>query len=544
MVKRLISIASALLLSLSSLFVFAPMIASAAVDVCTWDGSTNTNWNTAANWTCATDGEAVPGTGDSLVFDNTGKTGAALTLNNDITGGSFNDITFSGTGIGQFTIGGNSLTLTGNISITSDAGDAAIQAPLVISGDKTLNYDGYLSLSGNLSGSGAITKSGTGTLVLDGDNSSYTGALTVNSGSVSATAKGLAGTGGRIFNAGSDLNWGDCDTSTYVGDITLNGASSVPTGPGGSAGIPKLYTYTGCTAGGGGADETYGSAVRSGMITLNGYVSLGSDVTFNSYAKTTKITGAFTGNHKFVIDPGSAATLQVASDDNSSAMPNGTYTSEVLSKTLTDSTTTNIGIFGNSVITINGKRGDTTVTEGATLKGNGTVGNLSVTAGGTVSPGNSPGCLSTSNLSLLGNYTIELSGTDACTGYDQLKVTGTVDVTNAIPTATFVNNYHPKANASYVVINNDGTDKVTGTFKDLAEGATFKTASGSVLKVSYVGGDGNDVTLTVISVGTPDTGFGMILNSPITVLAGATFAAGAILMMSRRMKPATKRARR
>ena len=87
MIKKLLSGLSALLLSISSLFVFAPMIAQAAVDTCTWSGATNSNWNTATNWSCAADGTAVPGAGDSLVFPY----GAGVTnkdLTNDITAGT------------------------------------------------------------------------------------------------------------------------------------------------------------------------------------------------------------------------------------------------------------------------------------------------------------------------------------------------------------------------------------------------------------------------------------------------------------------------
>lgn len=552
MLKRIVSGISAFIVSLSSLFVLAPTIARAAVDVCTWDGSSSLDWNTAANWTCATDGSAVPGTGDSLVFDNTGLSLSVMTLNNDITSGSFANITFAGTGSNYFTLSGNAFTLTGNISITTENGSASIDTPMIITGSKTLDFDGYISMGGNLSGSGSITNNGTGYLYLSGDNSSYAGTLTINGGSVGATAKGLAGTGGRVFNDGSTLYWTDCESTTLEGDITLNGASSRPEDSDEIPAIPKLYTSVGICGGGGGADEEYGSAVIPNTVaTISGNVSLGSDVTFNSFNKVTKLTGAFTGGHKFVVKPGSAATILVESEDNSSSMPNGTYISETLQKTLTDSTDASIGIFGNTVVTVSGTRGTTTVSDGGTLKGTGTVGDLYVTVNSFLAPGNSPGCLSSSNFDLSGEYQVEIGGNDACTGYDQLKVTGTVTLkattdgsTAGTIKASIVDSFKPVVGAKYTIISNDGADAVVGTFNDLAEGATFKTESGTVLKVSYVGGDGNDVVLTVITVGTPDTGFGLLLNNPLGLLAATSLAAGAILVMSRRLKPATKRARR
>jgi hypothetical protein len=115
--------------------------------------------------------------------------------------------------------------------------------------------------------------------------------------------------------------------------------------------------------------------------------------------------------------------------------------------------------------------------------------------------------------------------------------------TSTLSTA-FLNKYNPKAGTKFVIISNDGSDAVNGTFKGLAEGATFKGPNKSVLKISYKGGDGNDVVLTVITAGTPDTGLGLIFNNPAAILTGATLAAGAILIMSRRLKPAARRVRR
>jgi hypothetical protein len=49
--------------------------------------------------------------------------------------------------------------------------------------------------------------------------------------------------------------------------------------------------------------------------------------------------------------------------------------------------------------------------------------------------------------------------------------------------------------ATFTIINNDGTDAVTGTFAGLAQGATF-VVGGETFQINYKGGDGNDVTLT------------------------------------------------
>ena len=48
----------------------------------------------------------------------------------------------------------------------------------------------------------------------------------------------------------------------------------------------------------------------------------------------------------------------------------------------------------------------------------------------------------------------------------------------------------------FTVINNTSANPIAGTFIDLPDGFTF-TSNGTTFKVSYEGGDGNDLTLTV-----------------------------------------------
>lgn len=48
--------------------------------------------------------------------------------------------------------------------------------------------------------------------------------------------------------------------------------------------------------------------------------------------------------------------------------------------------------------------------------------------------------------------------------------------------------------SSFLIINNDGADAVTGTFNGLAEGASL-AFNGNFVTISYSGGDGNDVVI-------------------------------------------------
>jgi Dockerin type I domain len=58
--------------------------------------------------------------------------------------------------------------------------------------------------------------------------------------------------------------------------------------------------------------------------------------------------------------------------------------------------------------------------------------------------------------------------------------------------------FTPSVGNQFVIIDNDGTDAVSGTFAGLSEGATV-TANGLSFTISYLGGTGNDIVLTRIA---------------------------------------------
>lgn len=539
LLKRFVSYLLASLLSLTGIFALAPILVSATIDTCTWTGTTNSNFNTSTNWSCSVDGTAVPGNGDSLVFPTTATN---KTLNNDIASLTVANITFSGAAsqLG-YTISGNALTLTNGITFTVVGGPVydTIATALVISGNQTINLAGQnLSLSGVLSGSGNINSIGTGSLNLSGNNTTYSGAITMSAGTLTATGDNALGatSAGTTISAGADLFLNTCNPTLNVPEnITFTGNSSNTSGDFPTA---KLTTSAnGCAGGGGGSTESYGYGANTGSVTLSGNLTLGSDITFASYSATTTATGVLSGNFAFNLLPGYSGNLVLNGSSNGTASPNGTLSSPLFKKTLSDSQASNtVSVNSNTEITIDGTRSDVTVASGGVLKGTGTVGILTVAAGGKVAPGHSPGCMNTNNLTLAGSLDEELGGTTACSEYDQLKVTGTVDVTNGTLNTILYNGFKPVKSQTYKIIDNDGSDAVIGTFKNLPEGTTF-TVNGYVLKISYVGGDGNDVVLTVQSVPTtPNTGFKLILNNPLLTVISTTTLAGAILIIAKNYK--------
>ena len=87
---------------------------------------------------------------------------------------------------------------------------------------------------------------------------------------------------------------------------------------------------------------------------------------------------------------------------------------------------------------------------------------------------------------------MELDGTSVTT--DVTNVTGTVAINAATTLAVNVTGTL-SASQQYIIVSNDAVDAVTGTFADLAQDAVVGTYGGTDLKISYTGGDGNDIVL-------------------------------------------------
>jgi hypothetical protein len=95
---------------------------------------------------------------------------------------------------------------------------------------------------------------------------------------------------------------------------------------------------------------------------------------------------------------------------------------------------------------------------------------------------------------------IRIDGTEVDTGYSQLNVAGKVDLRGA---ALEISGSHvPALGDRFTIVNNTGSDPVVGTFTGLPEGAVIANflGSGLVARITYVGGDGNDVVLELIQV--------------------------------------------
>ncbi|MCL4204889.1 MAG: autotransporter-associated beta strand repeat-containing protein, partial [Pirellulaceae bacterium] len=232
-------------------------------------------------------------------------------------------------------------------------------------------------------------------------------------------------------------------------------------------------------------------------------------------------------NHEFEVDAGRTATIQSAASlaDVGSLLKSGAGTltfsgaNTFSGETVIESGTlalvrasSNNNVANSSAITVDfGAVLDVTglnsgrleLAAGQTLRGNGTVtGNVTATATSRIEPGSSAGVLTIHGNVVLqssSTYRAEIGGLTPGSGsgfHDQLVVNGTLTINTARLDVALLDGFAPNSavQQSFVIIANDETDDVIGTFAGLPEGSPVQVG-GSTLYITYSGGDGNDVVL-------------------------------------------------
>ncbi len=379
---------------------------------------------------------------------------------------------------------------------------------------------GQLTISGVLGGgaaTNALTKRGAGTLVLSGTAANtFAGTTTVAGGVLQLNkAAGVNAVAGNLV-----VGDGTGDANSDV--LRLAAANQIP-----DAALLTIATSGRLDLNG--FIEMIGPLTMTGgsVTTGDGILILGGNVTTNAAAAAAQISGNLRlggGTRTFTVADGAAADdLVLAAVVSDGAAEAGLIKAGpgtlVLSanNTYTGTTTVNAG-----TLLVNGQQAGSAVTVAAEgrLGGSGTVG--AVTNAGTLAPGTVTGILRAGNVtfSMGATFRVELNGTTAGTGYDQLNVTGTVNLGGATLNASL--GFASVGGNQFTVLANDGSDVVTGTFNGLAEGASL-TINNRPFRISYRGGDGNDVVLTDASVATTTT---LTTSSATTVFGqSVTFTA-------------------
>lgn len=575
-------------------------ISYAGVQTCTWTGGgTNDNWSTAANWSCDTG--TVPADGGELIFPAVGTNILAvndLAATNTYSGMLFSGgASCVGSQTIPYKLSGNNLKLAGDISV---AYSGNCFANVSITNNITLTADAVFSVTDKGAGSDSLTLgdstylaevhpnlsianhavtlkgasvlsniSGTGDLFvenrigavsyhttqLDGDNSNFLGDITVRSGGTLQAAMDRDTLGMNYgettvndsavieFISGTRHNNASSTTATLSEDITLLGQGTA------SGWNSKLrvgdasYNYPyGYQAVADSFDNGF-TLIYTGTLTLN------QNTTVNPLAESFTITGPIVGNYTLSIDSRSTSGVGafiINSSSNGSATPNGNYTHAHYSTTFSDAVPSqHLYVTYGHIAIVDGVRGDIILNDGGVLKGEGTVGTIGVasvatgsTSGGRIAAGNSPGILNSGSVTLDTNSFMEAEiGGTAAGEFDQLNVTGTVNLGSATLQTTLYNGYEPALNTTYTIVNNDGSDAIAGTFAGLAQGASFAIGE-YTFTISYTGGTGNDVVLTVTAVPEPPDTAGVIASPTNIFLGGLVIAIGIALIVIRRVMTA------
>lgn len=506
----LFATAAALVVGMFSGVTFSPT-AFAAGQTCDWAGAGGDNlFSTAANWSNC--GGAAPVAGDvvSISYDS-------VTDNQVLT----NDL---GVALGGLTLrngasGGSRYILISALQL-SDGG--------VVS-----DPDGY-------NGASLYASIGTGTMSsIIWASISGLGDVSLETSHVSYKDIQIAGQ----LTIGSNVSYYYSSSDQYTGLVLLQDARANFDALSTTANLDKPITLNG------------GS---NAALTFGAYCATYGTYGCSEYSPTTwTVSGNITVNAMTLIDTSTNAKVVFTGTVNDKTLlsnglnADGTFqfgtTPEVLA-TVTDTydgdaNTEAVTVYSNHIGILTGKRYSVTVSNGGILKGTGsTQYGIFVADGAIIAPGMSPGCLTAGyTLSLDGEYQFELGGADPCTSYDQIKVLNSgsateaviLDNTSSILTTSRYNGYTPTQGQIFTIIDQAGSAAVSGTFTGLPEGATFEQ-NGIVFKISYVGGDGNDVTLTVMNTPTaPDTGFELIKNNPIMVLAVMAGLGGVLVLLAR-----------
>jgi autotransporter-associated beta strand protein len=313
-----------------------------------------------------------------------------------------------------------------------------------------------------ISGAGGFIKNGTGRIRFRGlQANSFTGTTRINDGSLDIySIGGVVSVPGPLV-AGDGIGAPGSVVVLYGGDHQI--ADNMPVSVNTDAEI-NVQAW----------EDTIGTLSGVGEVLLgSGDLTLGGDDGHGEYS------GLISGNGPITK---TGTGTQVFSGDNT--YQGGTF------------------IDGGRLL-VNGQQsgGSVFVHAGGTLGGTGHVARIQVQPDGTLSPGQSPGVIHANGIVELqgatATFVVELNGTTAGRGYDQLQTPFAVDVGSG--TLNVLPGFTPAANDSFTIINKTAGGTVVGTFDGLPEGAAF-TAGGLPFSISYVAGDGNDVVLTRIDI--------------------------------------------
>ncbi len=444
----------------------------------------------------------------------------------------------SGTG-GMFIDCSRNIVLNSGSSLETTNGDLTIKAnqqTTAMTGDfKGLELNGATLRS---NGTGNVTALGRGGN--DAANGIQLGISLFNAakiigGSGYVDVIGTGGASTNWINRGVTVNGVGTEITSTSGEVNVigtGGASSSQFGIGVSVlngGVIRAgatgkvtVTGTGASSGVGGSHQGVeiggaGSRVHSagGNVDINGVAGSGSSfgiLAADSAEISTPIVGGSVTFESDSISIGATATITSAGPASSVTLATRTATTrldlggvddtsgspKVLGLTDTELdrvTTPQLVLFsaGNAAIVINQPISPANAAN-LTLDPNSTTGSINANALGTDITLPSGGIITVD-----GPLVVPITSTTPDSGFPQLNVSAAVNLANRSLDLTGTTLVGAPGD-TFVIIENDDTDPINGTFTGLPEGSTlaWPGSSSLVARISYSGGSGNDVVLTLI----------------------------------------------
>ncbi len=304
----------------------------------------------------------------------------------------------------------------------------------------------------------------------------------------------LAGTTANTYGGSTTIEQGVLELAKPDNVAAISGPIVIGnnTDPAGSATLRNLASN----------QLTTGSAMlinASGQYDLNGSVGV---------QRVDQVSG-LSGSGSVVLP--NRSTLQISSQGGTSTFhglissPNGETTATNIDKReagtqvfTANNTYAGVTRVSGGTLVINGQQAGAVSVASAALSGSGRVGAVALPTGAVLEPGapGMGGTLSTGPVNLDAAFARLSINLISSTVFGKLNVTGTVTLADnrlsLLPAPGFV----APVGTIFEIVTNDGADPVVGTFGGLPQGATVSAGS-TRFTLSYTGGSGNDITLTV-----------------------------------------------
>ncbi|MFM2141726.1 MAG: hypothetical protein RLZZ476_270 [Verrucomicrobiota bacterium] len=506
-------------------------------------------------------------TGRNLLLDGAGTGFVTSVISNGSGANVLLSVNKQGTGIwtlaGNNSHGGTTTVSAGTLVIghANALGTGGLQFGNT-TGATSITSGATLDLNGQQGINEAITVRGTGI----GNN----GALVNNGTTVASIAAGMVAsintTAGGVHSTVPDVILSG--NATAVATLGLSAASF--TIAGGTTVYSAAPTVTISGGGGSGATATavLSSGVVSGITITNagtGYTSAPT-IAFSGGTVTTAGTNPTgTGNAtNFVVagiqvtNPGSgytsAPSVTFSSGTGTAATANLSAVILGANSTIGGSGDLLIqpglsGAFtllkaGTGTLTLGGANthtGLTTINGGRLVLSASLAGALNTNNGFTFAPQGTPtvtGALTHFSSSVL---QVRLNGSAVGTGYDQLNAGGAVTLAGTLELLCGPN---LAPGSVFTILNKTSAGAISGTFAGRANNSTFTTPEGYTFQITYTGGTGNDVVLTLVTTPIEQwrfANYGSVLNNGTALDTADTDSDGTanLLEYATKMNPAT-----